>query len=95
VSEIENPERKYHRRSVRLKDYDYSQSGAYFITICTKNRKCLFGAIVDGAMRLNECGEVVQKCWREIPCHFPGAQLDEFVIMPNHIQGIVFIIDCS
>lgn len=85
-----NPE-KHHRRSIRLKGYDYSSPGAYFITICTKNRKCLFGKIVNGQMILNEYGEMAKNFWVEIPSHFPHAKLDEFIVMPNHIHGIIII----
>lgn len=86
-----NPE-KHHRRSVRLKEYDYSQAGAYFVTVCAWNRECLFGEIVDGEMQLNELGVVVQECWDEIPRHFPNVELDEFIVMPNHVHGIIVII---
>ncbi len=85
-----NPE-KHHRRSIRLKGYDYSQPGAYFITICTKNRKCLFGNIINGKMILNDAGHIAQNCWLEIPNHYSNVILDEFVIMPNHIHGIIII----
>ncbi|HBG18275.1 MAG TPA: hypothetical protein DDY32_03095 [Desulfobulbaceae bacterium] len=81
------------RRSLRLQDYDYSQAGAYFVTICTQDARCLFGKIADGEMLLNEAGRVVEMCWKEIPKHFPQVQLDEFVIMPNHVHGILFIGD--
>ncbi len=81
----------HHRRSIRLKNYDYSQPGAYFITICTENRECLFGNVVDGKMVLNDVGQIAQKCWLEIPNHFPNVVLDEFVIMPNHIHGIIIL----
>jgi len=82
---------KHNRRSIRLKNYDYSKSGAYFITICTKNRQCLFGEIVNGEMILNDGGKIVEKCWIDIPEHFPNAILDEFIIMPNHIHGIIIL----
>ncbi len=82
---------KHHRRSIRLKGYDYSQPGAYFITICTKNRKFLFGNVINGKMILNDAGQIAQKCWLEIPNHYPNVILDEFIIMPNHIHGIIII----
>jgi putative transposase len=82
---------KHHRRSIRLKGYDYTRSGAYFITIVTQNRACLFGAVVEGRMRLNPLGQIVQECWLAIPDHFPHALLDEFVIMPNHLHGIIVL----
>ena len=84
---------RHHRHSIRLPGYDYSQAGAYFVTICAKNRECLFGEVGNGMMRLNDAGNVAQRCWQDIPCHFPHAELDEFVIMPNHVHGIVVIVD--
>jgi len=85
-----NPE-IHHRRSIRLRGYDYSRAGAYFITICTQNRECLFGEISDGVMVLNDAGKFAQSCWFDIPKHFPNAESDEFVVMPNHIHGIIVI----
>ena len=79
----------HHRKSIRLRGYDYSQPGAYFITICTHQRQPLFGDIVDGVMMLNAAGMMVEKCWREIPDHFPWVRLDEFIVMPNHLHGIL------
>jgi putative transposase len=83
---------KHHRRSIRLQGYDYSQAGAYYVTIVAQGRECLFGEIIDGEMYLNEYGEIVQKWWDEIPVHFPNVELGAFVIMPNHVHGIIFII---
>jgi len=83
----------FNRRSIRLKGYDYSQNGGYFITICTANRLCLFGEIIDGEMVLNEFGNIVDKCWLEIPKHHPSVRLEEYIIMPNHIHGILVIHD--
>lgn len=80
-----------HRRSVRLKDHDYSSEGLYFVTICTKDRECLFGKIVNGQVRLNAYGETVLNCWNEIPKHFSHVILDSFVVMPNHIHAILSI----
>ena len=85
-----NPD-KHHRRSIRLQGYDYSQPGIYFITLCTQNRECLFGEILNGEMRLNEFGKIAHQCWLEIPQHFPHVQLDEFVVMPDHIHGIIVL----
>lgn len=82
---------KHHRRSVRLKGHDYAQPGAYSVTVCTRERECLFGHVVNGEMRLNEAGEIAQRCWENIPHHFPLVELDAFVIMPNHFHGIVVI----
>jgi REP element-mobilizing transposase RayT len=83
-----NPE-IHHRRSIRLKGYDYSQAGLYFITICVQDRICLFGKVVNGNMELNEAGKIAVSCWLEIPAHFPNATLHEYVVMPNHIHGII------
>src|ERR1043165_2930296 len=83
---------KHHRRSIRLAGYDYSQEGAYYVTIVVQGRECLFGEIVDGEMYLNQYGKIVQKWWNEIPIHFPNVALGAFVIMPNHVHGIIFII---
>ncbi|MBX6362113.1 MAG: transposase [Acidobacterium ailaaui] len=82
---------KHHRRSIRLQGYDYSSPGAYFITICTQNRESLFGDVVDGEMVWNEFATIAQRCWLEIPCHFLNVSLDEYVIMPNHVHGIIII----
>ena len=87
------PASRPNRCSIRLKGYDYSQPGAYFITIVTQNRACLFGAVMDGEMRLNEWGEIVMRTWRDLPNHVPNMQLDAFVIMPNHVHGIIIITD--
>jgi len=81
----------HNRQSVRLKEYDYTQEGAYSVTICTKSRKCLFGDIIDEKMVLNEYGKIVDKCCEKIPEHFPHVELDEYIIMPNHIHGIINI----
>jgi len=82
---------KHHRRSIRLKGYDYTQAGAYFITIVTKDRACLFGEVVEDDMRLSPMGIIVQECWLAIPDHFPHAVLDEFVVMSNHVHGIIVL----
>ena len=85
----------HHRRSIRLKGYDYSQQGAYFVTICTYQRNCLFGEIVDNEMKLNTNGEIARGSWLSIPRHFQNIELDEFVIMPNHLHGIILIVNNS
>jgi len=85
--------RKYHRGSIRLPEHDYSSPGVYFITMCLQDRECLLGEIVSGAMRLSENGMIVDKYWQAIPDRFPGAQLDDYVIMPNHVHGIIIIGD--
>jgi REP element-mobilizing transposase RayT len=81
----------HHRRSIRLREYDYRNAGAYFVTICSFQRECLFGEVVDGEMRLNPLGMAVDACWRSITNHFSNVQLDEFVIMPNHFHAILDI----
>ncbi len=86
---------RHHRRSIRLRGYDYAQSGAYFVTICTSNRECLFGEITDGEIHLNDIGEIVAACWQDIPAHFENVALDSFAIMPNHLHGIIVIGDTS
>ena len=86
-----DPERDY-RRSIRLKGYDYAQAGAYFVTICVQDRECLFGQVVEGEMRLNDAGLVVQAVWDELPDHYPGVNADTFVVMPNHVHGIVILV---
>jgi REP element-mobilizing transposase RayT len=86
---------KYNRCSIRLKNYDYSSPGTYFITICTYNRQCLFGEIVNGEMRLNEYGEIVRDEWY-CSVHIRNEiELfeNEFIVMPNHIHGIVRIVE--
>jgi REP element-mobilizing transposase RayT len=70
---------------------NHYQPGSYFVTICTRDRECLFGHMVNGEMRLNDAGEIARRCWEEIPDHFPSVELDAFVIMPNHVHGITVI----
>jgi hypothetical protein len=77
------------RRSIRLKGYDYAGAGAYFVTICAQNRECLFGRIEDGQMILNDAGRMVDMVWDQLPIRFPHLELDEFIVMPNHIHGIL------
>ncbi len=82
----------HHRKSNRLQRYDYSQAGYYFVTICTQHRKCLFGEIVEGHMIVNEAGKIIVRWWDETKNKFPNIELDEFVIMPNHVHGIIAIV---
>ena len=89
---INNPADR-RRRSIRLHGYDYRQAGAYFVTICTHNRAPLFGEIRGDEMELNEVGRTVWKCWTAIPDHYPHAKIDAFIVMPNHVHGIIFIGD--
>ncbi len=81
----------HHRRSIRLKGYDYTQAGAYAVTICTHNRDCLFGEIADGEMRLNDGGRMLERAWGELPVRFHHMDLDGFVVMPNHFHGILVL----
>jgi putative transposase len=82
---------RHHRRSIRLKGYDYSQAGAYFVTICAQDGQSLFGEVADGEMILNPAGEMVADIWQAIPEKFPTALLDAFVVMPNHIHFVIFL----
>jgi putative transposase len=79
------------RHSIRLRDYDYTQNAAYFVTVCVAQRLCLFGDITDGAMRFSTHGSVVASAWSNLPDHTPGLILDAWVIMPNHLHGIVVL----
>ena len=79
----------HHRRSIRLRGYDYSQAGAYFVTICTQDRTCLFGEPLDGEMRLNEAGKMIERWSIKLENKFPDIQCDTFVCMPNHVHFIV------
>ncbi len=79
------------RKSIRLQEYDYSQAGGYFVTICTHERKCLFGEVVDGEMELNENGKIVKSEWLKTEEIRDNVSTGEFIIMPNHLHGILFI----
>ncbi len=81
------------KNSLRLKGYDYSQSGAYFVTTVTHQRECLFGEIENGIMRLNNAGKIVQTVWLGLPNHYSHVELGAFIIMPNHAHGIIIIHD--
>jgi putative transposase len=93
ISMIFDPE-KHHRRSIRLRNYDYSQPGAYFVTICTYQKQCWCGEIKNGQMCLNQLGKIVADEWLKTPKIRPNFQLDEWIIMPNHLHGIIIINDC-
>ena len=82
---------RHHRRSLRLQGYDYMQAGAYFVTTCTQSRECLFGEIMDEEMRLNKAGQMVQSVWNELPQHYTGIVIDAFIVMPNHVHGIIVL----
>jgi putative transposase len=83
----------HHRRSIRLKGYDYSQPGSYFVTICTEGKEHLFGQVVEGEMHRNELGDCVARCWKWLAQQYPYIDLDEWIIMPNHLHGIIVIAD--
>lgn len=83
---------RYHRRSIRLQGYDYSQNGAYVVTICTQDRVSLFGEIIETEMVLNDAGRMVETWWLELAHKFPQIDLDTYVVMPNHFHGIVVIV---
>ncbi len=81
------------RRSLRLRGYDYSQAGAYFVTICADERMCLFGSVVGARMQLSEWGSIVQAHWHDLSSRYPSIDLDAFVVMPDHIHGIIVLND--
>jgi REP element-mobilizing transposase RayT len=83
--------KKHHRKSIRLQGHDYSQVGAYYVTIVTYHRDCLFGEIMNQEMVLNDFGKIADECWRAIPEHFPSVELGAYVIMPNHVHGVIVI----
>jgi REP element-mobilizing transposase RayT len=81
----------HHRRSIRLKGYDYAQNGAYFVTLVAWQRECLFGEVVDGEMALSKFGLVAKQQWEKLPQRFPNTELGAYMIMPNHMHGIIVI----
>lgn len=84
---------RHRRRSLRLKEYDYTQPGAYFVTMCTQGRELLFGHVIDGIMNLNQVGQV-QAIGTALPKRFPSVELDHFRVMPNHVHGIINLNAC-
>ncbi len=84
-----NPE-LHHRRSIRLRGYDYTQTGAYFVTICTYQRECLLGEVVDGSMTPPQQRRIVELCWQRISQHFSTVEVDSFTLMPNHVHGVLW-----
>ncbi len=87
---IFNPD-KHHRRSIRLKGYDYSQVGAYFVTICVQDRDCILGEIINGEMKLNAAGKMIHNWWNQLHKKYPIIELDEFIVMPNHLHGMIIV----
>ena len=90
---MEYKERQNNRRSIRLPNYDYAQTGAYFVTIGTYNRDSLLGEILCCDMALTSAGQVVLKCWNDLANHYSHVETDEFVVMPNHVHGIIVLTD--
>jgi putative transposase len=88
---FDNAQGRHHRKSIRLQGYDYSQAGAYFVTIVTYQRDCIFGEIKNSEMILNDLGKIADECWRAIPEHFPFVELGAHIIMPNHAHGVIVI----
>ena len=88
---MEHEAEVYGRRSIRLKGYDYTQVGAYFVTVAVRGRLALFGEVVDGVMRLSGAGEMARELWEGVPQRFPFVEMDAFVVMPDHVHGIVVI----
>jgi REP element-mobilizing transposase RayT len=84
---------RHQRRSIRLRDYDYSQAGYYYVSICTQDHESIFGKIIGSEMRLNRLGWIVSRCWFAIPDYYSNVELDLFVIMSNHFHGIIHITD--
>ena len=84
---------KYRHRSIRLKEYDYSSAGWYFVTICAHKRECVFGHVSKGDVVLSQIGRIVMESWEWLPQQYPYVDLDEWVIMPNHLHGIIIIND--
>lgn len=85
----------HHRRSIRLPDFDYSQPGSFFVTICTQGRTELFGQVIDGMMQLNDAGKMAERVWKDLPNRFAVVTLDCHVVMPNHIHVLFQINDTS
>ena len=79
------------RRGLRLPGYDYAQTGVYFVTICTRGRVCVLGDVVDGEVRLSELGVMVNSVWSELPRHYAHVRLDAWIVMLNHVHGIVML----
>ena len=82
-----------YRRSIRLRGFDYARPGAYFVTICTRDRQGTLRDVINGAMILKEYGRIVGSCWQALPRYFPHLRLDAFVVMPNHVHGVIVITD--
>ena len=79
------------RKGLRLPHYDYASLGAYFLTVCVADRACLLGSVADGRAELSRAGRIVEETWGNLPSHYPHIELDEFVVMPNHMHGLLII----
>ncbi len=86
-----NPSKSHHRRSIRLKDYDYSQAGAYFVTICTHLHECVLGQVVNEDVQLSPFGQIAFDFWEAVTAHFSNVEVDAFVVMPNHVHAIIVL----
>jgi len=86
---------KPRRRSLRWPTFDYAEAGAYFVTVCAQGKKCLFGKVVDGEMRLNDAGRMVKSVWDELATQYAGVETDAFVTMPNHMHGIIVLVGAA
>lgn len=93
MDDISSLDHNFHRRSIRLKGYDYRAGGSYFVTLCTYDRGALFGSITDNAMVLNDCGRIVREEWERTAVVRSNVELDIAAIMPNHLHGIIVITD--
>jgi putative transposase len=91
VIAMNNNPNPHRRRALRLREFDYTQAAAYFVTVCTHHRTCLFGEITDGKMLLHDPGRIVRAAWQALPQHYPHVRLDAFVVMPNHIHGVIVL----
>ena len=89
---MKSDSKDHHRRSIRLKDYDYAQPGGYFVTIVTQSRKCLFGEIVEAEMQLNDAGQMVEAVLNNFPKHYSRVECDAFVVMPNHVHAVIVLV---
>ena len=85
--------KKHHRRSIRLRGYDYAQTGLYYVTLCTQDRQRLFGAVVNGEMQPDPAGLIAGECWEWLAARYDHVELDQWVVMPNHLHGIIALTD--
>ena len=81
----------HHRRTIRLPGYDYAGSGAYFVTVVTQGRAQLLGSVVDGMLRMSDAGRMIERWWHSVPERYESAEIDEFIVMPNHVHGVIFL----